>query len=397
MNDKFHIRHSPVFVYIFLAFSIFSSYPAFGQISFTNAGETIRITGHYSFAFKNRTPGFTNNFHYVVLTTSGGWLISATNDNNSSDWGVMRYDGTNIYMIGTYVGNQPSGFTNAFRIYGYVFSGRFYFPEIQDSTHLFLPWMAFHLSPQMIKDSSTRDGVIEIPWPWGNPRFSPGGYGYKWILKSDDAAQIIQNLEIVRDTALDLKTEDEELRRATLDYPFTMSQRDQLLIQLSFRKSVPNDFVQCSYECTGVKKPNGVSIPSAAHFVEYFPDMKSKDKILLFEYALITDNVELLRENCPIDIVIPAKAFIFDYRYQMTNIRTKYNYANYTLDAGDRFRSDKDPKLLAEALEWLKHGPGYDSYKSKRKIILAGMVIVTILSSLTLYLFQLRGNQKHKL
>lgn len=76
----------------------------------------------------------------------------------------MRYDGTNIYVLITDAGNLPPGYTN--NIYGYVDHGRFYLPEDQDSVHLFLPWMAFHLLPQMIQDSE-HNGVIEMPWPWG--------------------------------------------------------------------------------------------------------------------------------------------------------------------------------------------------------------------------------------
>ena len=112
----------------------------------------------------------------------------------------------------------------------------------------FSPWIAFHLSPQMIQHSFEHNGVIDMPWPGGNPRSTPGCYGCKWILESSESGQIIQRIDLVRDSALDLKTAEDELRRATLDYPFTISGRDYrdfILDQVKYRKEVPNGFVCC--------------------------------------------------------------------------------------------------------------------------------------------------------
>lgn len=298
----------------------------------------------------------------------------------------MRYDGTNIYALATYKGNQPPGYTNVFEVYGYVFPGQFYAPEVQDSVHLFLPWIAFHLSPQMVQHSFEHNGVIEMPWPWGNPRFSPGGYGYKWILESSENDQVIQKIDIVRDSALDLKTKQDELCRTTLDYPFTLSDRNFLLLQLEYRKGVPDGFVRCSYECTEVFHTNELSIPSATQFIEFYPTFKIGNNIIILrEDALKVDQVELLHNAGIPDVIPPAETYVYDYRYQATNSRTKFNHATYTLNAGDQFPSNKDPKLLAEAQHWLKHGPGYDSYKFKRRIILVGMLIITLILTGLLY------------
>jgi hypothetical protein len=371
-----------------LAFGIFSLHPAFGQYSFTNEGETLQISGHYSHIFRNNAPGKTNNFHFVALTAADGWSISATNENNPKDWGLMRYDRTNIYTLETGVGSLPVGHVNVFEVYGYVYSGQFYVPETQNSVHLFLPWMAFYLSPQMIQHSFEHNSVVEMPWPWGNSRLVGSGYGYKWMLKSSDNDRIIRQIDIVRDSALDLKTE-EELHRPILDYPFTISGRDMVLQQLQYARSVPNGFVLCSYECIDTFHTNDLSLPAATRFTTFWPNFKTGTPTILGEYALKVDRVELLHNaNIP-DVIPPAKTYVFDYRYQAINSRTKFNHATYELNAGDQFKSDKDPKLLAEARHWLKHGPGYDSYKSKRRTILVGMLIITL--TLTgLLLFRLK-------
>jgi len=121
----------------------------------------------------------------------------------------------------------------------------------------------------------------------------------------------------------------------------------------------------------------------------FWPNYKSGPTTIIEELYLKVDQVELLQNaNIP-DAIPPAKTLVYDYRYQATNSRTKFNHATYELNAGDQFKPDNDPKLLAEAKHWLKHGPGYDSYKSKRKIYLAGMLI-TALIPIGLLLFRLK-------
>lgn len=209
------------------------------------------------------------------------------------------------------------------------------------------------------------------------------------MFKTSENDQIIRRIDIVRDVALDLKTEEDELRRAALDYPFTIAERDEVLHQLRLRKNVPNDFVLYSYECSEMFHTNDLSIPSAAHFVHLYPNFKTGGSIIVSEYALRVDQIKLLpNANIP-NVVPPTKTLVSDFRYQATNSRTKFNYASYTLKAGEQFKSDKDPKLLAQANAWLKHGPGYDSYKSKRKLILVGMLVITLIF-IGLLLFRLK-------
>jgi hypothetical protein len=125
----------------------------------------------------------------------------------------------------------------------------------------------------------------------------------------------------------------------------------------------------------------------------FWPDYKAGGAIILHEYTLKVDQIELLNNMKLPDLIPPAKTRVSDYRYQTSNNRTKYNYASYILNAGDNFKSDKDPILLAEAQHWLKHGPGYDSYKSKRKLILVGILITTLILP-GLLLFRLKPAKK---
>ncbi|HEY5232196.1 MAG TPA: hypothetical protein VIK35_01500 [Verrucomicrobiae bacterium] len=331
MIAKFHISRCLLFAFQCLVFGISSYYQAFGQDSFTNDRQTLQISGHYSVINEHTTPLETNNFHFVALTASDGWSITATNDNNLKDYGLMRYDGTNIYRLGTDVGNAPPGLKNALQSYGFIFPGSFYLPDNQDSTHFFLPWMVFHLTPQMLQHFE-HNGVIQMPCPWANFRFSLLNHGDKCMLQLFDDNQIIKHMDIVRDSGLDLKTDEDELRRSILDYPFEISARNEVLEMLQMRKGIPDGFVLFSYDCTEVYHTNEVSFPSAVQFSMFWPDYKKGEgSITNFEYTLKVDRVELLNNiNMP-DLIPSAKTRVSDYRYQATNSRTKYNYASYIL------------------------------------------------------------------
>jgi hypothetical protein len=359
---------------------------SFGESSFANNGATLQASGRYVDIFSNGAPAKTNNYHFVALTAFNGWKISVTNANQPKEWGVMRYDGTNIYTLGTDA-------LNGYKIYGYVFPGEFYVPEAAlDSVKLFFPWMAFYLTPQMIKNFD-RKGIIDIPPPWGK-RYSLRDYGFKWKTRYFQDDRIIQRIEAVRDSTLDLKTEEDELRRASINYAFEYSSREHRLEMLRSRKEIPDGFVRADYECENVYKTNNWIIPLTAKFAQYTPTFNPSNPIrLVFEMFLQVEDIKLLQNTDVSDVISPAKASVSDYRYQATNNRTKFNYATYTLDAGDPFPSGQDPKLLAQANAWLKDGPPYDAVQSKRSKILVGMLTLTIVTS-GLLVFWLRTKKQ---
>jgi hypothetical protein len=380
---------NPLFRYLFLAFGIASLHPTFGQ-ALTNEKETLQILGHYSHIFSNGAPPKTNNYSFIAFTASNGWKISITNANQPKEWGIMRYDGTNIYMIGT-------DLLNAYTIYGYVYPGQFYVPEAaDDSVKPFFPWMVFYLTPQMIRDFE-RKGIIDMPTPWGR-RYSLLDYGYKWKTHYSDDGKVIQRIDIVRDSTLDLKTEEDELRRASINYPFEYSSREHRLQALHVRKNVPDGFVRATYECEAVCQTNSTLIPSAAKFAEYWPNFNEPQgpSRLVFEMALQVDEIKLLQNADISEIISPAKMSVSDYRYQTTTSRTKFNFATYTLNAGDSFPSGNDSVLLAQAKDWIKHGSAYDSLQSKRGKILVGMLTVTFVTTGLLVFWLIRNNKQTK-
>jgi hypothetical protein len=343
--------------------------------------QDVLISGHFRHVYKNGTPGTTNYFHFNALTASNGWRITVVNDRNTNDWGVLQSDRTNLYMLATYRGEFK------YKIYGYSFPGQFYTPEIQDTVHLFMPWMSFYFTPQSIRPSA-ETGKTEILWPWGNSLFAHAGYGYQWALTYFSGSETVSRIDVLRDSSLDLATPEAELRRSMADYPFAMSDREEVLNSLEFRKALTNGFNVASFEYEDIMQTNYFSIPLKTQFVQYWTKRDGASTVQQ-ELSLEVDKMDFTKNTNISEIVLPQQALVSDYRYQMTNNRTKFNYATYILNEGDSFKSANDPVLLAQAKNWLKHGQRYEGYKFKRGAILAGMILVTLIFSGVIF-FQLK-------
>lgn len=349
-----------------------------GQVLLGNASEGLQIRGRYSHITRNGAPPKTNNYQFVAFFLPQEWEISVTNASNPKEFGVIRYDGTAIYTL-------SADSLNAYKIFGYVYSGEFYSPEAQDTPYFFFPWMVFNLTPEMLQAFNGK-GLADIPAPWSK-RYSLLDFGFRWKTSLFEDGNIIQKIEAVRDTALDLKSQEDELHRTTLNYPFEYSSREHRLETLQLRKELPGGFVRAVYECSQVFKTNGCTIPSKAEFAQYYPNYHDpKDPVMVvFEMALTVDRVELLR-NSGITPGLPlVEASIKDYRYQRTNNRTKFNFAAYKLKPGDPFPASDDPDIVAQATNWLRQGMAYNSLQSRRRKTLAALAITLTLSGLLVY------------
>ncbi|HEX5219471.1 MAG TPA: hypothetical protein VFZ59_07875 [Verrucomicrobiae bacterium] len=381
-------KHRKLF-YTYLAIcAIFESCLAFGQRA--PADRSIWISGSYSYIFSNGEPPKTTDYQFTAVTAANEWSISITNISQPREWGIMRSDGTNIYTLSTDT-------LNNFKVFGHAFFGPFYVPvNAIDSVRGFFPWMVFHLKPQMILDAE-RQGAADMPAPWGK-RHSLIDFGFRWETSYFEEGRIVQRIDVVRDSSLDLKTVEEELRRAGVNYPFEYSATERRLEALQIRKTIPNGFVRAIYECGALYKTNEWIVPSSARFAMYWPNYQDRQgpSRLVYEMRLTVDKVNIIQnENLP-ELISPSSARVWDYRYEVATARTKFNCAEYTLNPGDPFPASNDPKLLAQANEWLKRGPAYDHLKSRRIKILAGMFAVTILGIGLLAFWLSRKRTTHK-
>jgi len=348
------------------------------QVVPSNIHSNIAINGHYAHIFSNGAAPETNNYSFNVSITPNGWSMSVTNVSQSKEWGIMQCDGTNIYTITAVSWNGD-------KVYGYVYPGQFFVPEAEDAPHLFFPWMVFFLTPEMVRNREN-DSLVDTPAPWGK-RFSLNDYGFKWETSYFEKEKTIQEIKAVRDPSLDFKSEEDEFRRPSINYAFEYSSIDHRRETLQARKGVPAGFVRAVFECQQIYHTNDLLVPSAATFYEYWPNFQNPkgDIRLVFQMMLKVENVRIVKNEDIPDAKAPtAITTVFDYRYQATNSRTKFNCARYSLNYGEAFPSGQDPKLMAQARTWLKNGPAFQGVESKRKIILVGMLIVTFATSASL-------------
>ena len=373
-----------VSVMVFLA-------PVLLHAQFLNFGiecRNISIDGHYSHIFSNGAAPETNDYFFVIQIKTNCWSISVTNSSLPKEWGVMQYDGTNIYTM-------TAVSWNGYKAYGYVYPGQFYIPEAEDAPHLFFPWMVFFLTPEMI-EKREHDSFLDTPAPWGK-RFSLLDYGFRWETSYFENNKIIRQINAVRDPSLDLKSDEDEFRRPSVNYPFEYSSADHRLETLQARKGVPAGFLRATYECQQVGQTNDIAMPSVATFVEYWPNFKNPRGAvrLVFQMVLKVENVKILKNEVNIETKAAAEMTVYDYRYQSMNSRTKFNYATYYLKLGEPFPSAEDPNLKAQAQKWLKSGPVFQGVQSKRKLIIVGMFMMTLIISTMLVVNKIKKLNKH--
>ncbi len=73
-----------------------------------------------------------------------------------------------------------------------------------------------------------------------------------------------------------------------------------------------------------------------------------------------------------------------DYRYKRSNATHIFKYADYSLQPGDSWKTADDPKLLAEAADYLVHGRKYEDWANSRKMWTIWILLMAILAPLVI-------------
>jgi hypothetical protein len=214
----------------------------------TNENDAVGISGEYRYTSGRGPHRTTTTYEVTAITWQTGWNMFITNSAQPEEWGVMESDGTNIFTLETDALNQ-------FYPFGYVFKGQFYRPNNPtDAVIMFFPWMVLHLTPAMIKDYSTNVGR-DLPAPWGS-HHSLLSFGFRWETSYFENSEALKRVRVIRDSSLDLKSVEDELHRKDIDYPYSFSDREELLESLQRRREIPDGFVGELYECEEIVKTN---------------------------------------------------------------------------------------------------------------------------------------------
>ena len=83
-------------------------------------------------------------------------------------------------------------------------------------------------------------------------------------------------------------------------------------------------------------------------------------------------------ENLVPAITIRTK--VDDYRYKKANATRIFKYAEYSLEAGDFWKSGSDPELLVQAEIWLQNGRKYTDFADKGKSWMTWVLLAILIT-----------------
>jgi len=358
--------------------------------------ESIEIQGDYDAANYNpaseaheRYQGTEIHATFVVKISDHIWFISVSNV-DTGDLSQLWFDGTNTFTLN----KIQLGVSNDKQYVATVSPSKYYIPGNKDYMDISFPWLVYGLSPGIV--SSNNLGLVDIPLPWLTPRYHPDAFGYKWIFSPSSDGRFVADCKIVRDQALDLANNEEEMLRPDLVYPDSVMRRNSYIIGINTWKYIPSGFVAADYKCEQWQQTNGWSLPIAATARYYWPDFKlytntwfeghlKANKIVVYDHAV----------NLP----QPANTIqVVDFRYRKFNGTRLYWSALYTLKAGDSWKSANDPVLLSEAKHYLSHGPRFDDFSpGGGKRIIIWLVFVALLLMPSTAILYSKHKQKNKI
>jgi hypothetical protein len=328
------------------------------------------------------------HFSFAVVLSSNAWSIAVTNLNDSSQWEQLVFDSTNTYALTSYTNHFGAISTNT--LFAAITPSGVYKPAVNSFVHVYVPWLAFGLSPDTIE----RTPKGSLPLPWLVARLNPGAFGYEWIATASADRRLTKDLQIVRSTSLDLPDEKQELLRHDMDYPLTLADRRYYIDQLRTRRFTRNGFVAAKYSCTNWLETNNVSVPMLAQFkcYTYHPKRTLEP---FFQATLQTTRV-IVHDHALAVLPTPMEPVqVHDYRYKTSNATRIYAFADYALRAGAPWKPDDDPFLLSQAANWLQRGPRYDAF-SMRKNLVAWLVLMAVMMPPLIALLIRKKNQTKK-
>ena len=341
------------------------------------AEEIIEVQGEYKAANFNPVSkaheqyvGSGVHASFTVLLSKSEWLISATNLDDSLLFCQIWSDGTNTFTLNPVP--SPDQHNNA--IVATASASQYYLSSNDDYLHISLCWLVYGLCPGTV--SSNKSGLVDIPLPWRNPRFTPEAYGYKWTIRPSNDGRFAADCVVTRDKSLDLPDKQEFLR-PELVYPTSIAMRNKYEMYKGRRLWVTNGFVVARYSCTNWYLTNGWSVPKASTANFYWADGGQYCPNTWFEGSVVSTSILFLRG--PIEFPKPkVPTAVVDFRYRRFNGARLFRGAQYTLKAGESWRSARDPVLLAEAEHFLQHGPRYDDLDHWKRTVVWMLIVALV-------------------
>jgi hypothetical protein len=364
---------------------------------FSRADPTIRIDGILDASRYNAVLGtpFSNTtvqVGFTVAISNDKWQICVTNLKNDEWWGEIFCDSTNIYTLNPegdlWLSAHP---TSTNHVFSTISTAPLYIAPVDDTLGLATLYVTYALSPRHIVPGGA--GGMQLPLPWNLGRSSPKGNGFRWIVTTN--SDFIESFQIIRDKSLDLSDRDEMLR-PDIDFPHEVGERNSYLVSLNYRRSIPNGYLQAEFASTSTYDTNHTRIPKSSEMKYYFYSSGKHPYIYpIYKSYLKATNLALLNdfqfELPPPDI----QTYVHDYRYKKLANNRLFDYADYKLQAGEKWKAADDPSLMQQREYYLEHGPRLFSFVT-RKMILVWLLFASIMAPIPIILILKQKKQKQK-
>ncbi|HZQ47057.1 MAG TPA: hypothetical protein VFC07_08600 [Verrucomicrobiae bacterium] len=367
------------------------------------AAQVIRLQGtmelgDYNYMTGEPTGKWSNTF--LVEISKDAWSCAVTNIDRPRWWARMSYDGTNSYIIepsaawGRYATNDdqlPSADSQVVLI-----DRSPQFLRKDDEMGLSIVWFTYGLTRSIVHSNNM--GLVDMPLPTGGARDNPRCYGFKWLINYCEDGTYVKHCDIVRDSSLDL-SEAEEMLRPALDYPRSQAEYNQYRQLIEIRNGTPNGFVKCRYDGSNWIRTNGVMLPTASELDTCWWDIKhgiAPHPWRIFTLKVATISVLENQEEGGLVPKITLPTQVEDYRYKRTNESREFRFAEYSLNVGDSWKSDKDVALLAKAEDYLQHGPKYGEWTNRERQWVAWAWLAFLFLPLLTLLLRNRKNKQPK-
>lgn len=317
-------------------------------IQLAHSEPILNIQGHYDESMRGAP---NKHILFRVSLSPNACQIYATNANNPKQWEMVVYDGTNTFELAPITDNYFGSKKGEAVLCGLVSPGRQYYILYRSLASTSIPWVTYCLRPE--------DITLDMPSSFSPWRSEINTYGWRWtdVTISEDG-RFLRGYSIARDKSFDLD-DNKEFLRPTYQYPQTLDKLHDQQKKLSYRKSIPDAWICRTYNCNQWYKTNGFTVPAHAEFQLYIYNDGAR---VLFSSATIqADLITVSEENEWFQTPsLTEQTYVRDYRYTKRDENREFSYAEYV--GSESWKPDNDPKLLAEADWYMKHGPKFGEF-----------------------------------
>ncbi len=372
--------------------------------------ETVRVTGYYDTSGYNPETGaayasMTNHVAFAYTLSGREWSIFCTNTASSTMGGTLKTpweglvcDGHSTYTL---LPENLQGYAPDYRgmrgtnlsVRVTISPGQFFVRDFIESLDFDAIWVAYGLRPDNLL--TNRNGMVDIPLPWYNARNSPMAYGFQWEMTFARNGTFLSKCRVVSRASLALGVKG-ELARPTLVPPESQAEYNRFAYLLRLRPgSFPEGFVTATYECTAWYETNGYPIPVVGEERRYgqypYTNVPSERAWIRASSVSLLPGLRDLLPRLRQDVLVA------DYRYRRRQGSHVLPYVEYSLKAGEPWRSANDPALLGRVGSDLRLGlPLYARGPGRTAFVLGILAVILAAPILLLRVLKPRKSAGNK-